>query len=63
MTVELAAGVTLDFYRASEPQARFSTAMFCPIYFVCCLLTPVPRIRETGIAKTGQVAKGGFSFR
>ena len=48
MNLRLAAGVTRDFYEASTPEERFGAAILCPVYFVCCLLTRVPRQRESG---------------
>ncbi len=61
MKVRLAAGVTKDFYEASTPKERLGAALLCPIYFLCCLLTRVPRERE--IHARVAVAGRGSLFR
>ena len=46
MKPTLAAGVTMDFIHAAPKSAKWSTVMVSPLFFVCSLLTRVPRLRE-----------------
>ena len=47
MKPTLAMGVTWDFVNAASKSSRISTVAVSPVFFVCCLLTRVPRQRET----------------
>ncbi|MGI4828748.1 MAG: hypothetical protein ACRYFU_11240 [Janthinobacterium lividum] len=47
MRAKLALGVTCDFVNSAPASARFSTYVSSPLFFFCCLLTSVPRQRES----------------
>ena len=47
MKARLAAGVTSDFIHAASPEARLGTLLVSPLFFLCCLLTRIPRRRES----------------
>ena len=47
MSPKLAAGITWDFVSAASKSAWISTAVVSPLFFLCCLITRVPRERES----------------
>ena len=49
MKPKLALGVTADFLNAAPKSARLGTILVSPVFFFCCLLTSVPRQRETRV--------------
>lgn len=58
MKPTLAAGVTLDFLHAAPKSAKLSTMIVCPLFFLCSLLTTVPRQREGKLDRRGQGVGG-----
>lgn len=59
MKPKLAAGVTCDFVNAAPEGAKFTTVMISPLFFLCSLLTSVPRQRES----RPEVQTGSFGHK
>ena len=64
MEPRLAAGVTRDFLEAGSEGGRLGALLFSPLFFLCCLLTRIPRQQERRTEYSRVMSRGRmFSAR